>query len=366
MPRDNFFSNLLNTILKKSLALKENKNRELGNPKKFLIVRQHNQLGDLLGGVSLFRAIKETYPGSEITLILSPVNYQGLIKNKYIDKLFIFNKSRLFNPGYFNNLLRVLRGGYDVAVVPVVVSISFTSNLLARLSDAKIRIGASSLDGKINKSSYLFDRHVDVHFSDQPDSNVAERSLEVVRPFGITTKNLRSEISFDQEDNDAANAFIKSLNIQKSEYLIGFHAGAGKSQNRWSLYKYIKLMEEIAACYPVKFYLTGSSKDREENSFIRNHCSLIAGEFINKPIPQVAALVAASDLFICNDTGIMHVAGTTDTPQISLFGPTNPFNWAPIGNNKIFIKRSDLIDDIETEDVLSECKRFLSPGGKAG
>ncbi len=236
--------------------------------------------------------------------------------------------------------------------------------MIARLSDAKIRIGASALDNKPNKSAYLFDRRVDVCFKNHPDSNVGERSLEVVKPFGISTSNLRSEISFDSQDKKASEEFISTLDRQKHQYLIGFHAGAGKPPNRWSLYKYIELMQEISSDYPVKFYLTGSSKDKEENEFIKTHCSLIAGEFINKPISQVAALVAASDLFICNDTGIMHVAGTTNTPQISLFGPTNPFNWAPLGDNKIFIKRSDLIDDISVDDVLSECRKFLKKEGK--
>ena len=72
-------------------------------------------------------------------------------------------------------------------------------------------------------------------------------------------------------------------------------------------------------------------------------------------IPRVAALISLSNLFISNDTGIMHVAGTTSTPQISIFGPTNPLNWAPIGKNKFYIRKSELIDDIAVEDVLKMC-----------
>ncbi|MFO7444736.1 MAG: glycosyltransferase family 9 protein, partial [Ignavibacteriaceae bacterium] len=84
--------------------------------------------------------------------------------------------------------------------------------------------------------------------------------------------------------------------------------------------------------------------------------------FVNRNIPEVAALVSKSDLFISNDTGIMHVAGTTATPQISVFGPTNPFNWAPIGEKKLFIRKSDLIDDITVDDVFDLCKTLLKRG----
>ncbi|RPI69906.1 MAG: ADP-heptose--LPS heptosyltransferase, partial [Ignavibacteriales bacterium] len=84
----------------------------------------------------------------------------------------------------------------------------------------------------------------------------------------------------------------------------------------------------------------------------------------NRMIPEVAALISRSDLFICNDTGIMHVAGTTNTPQISIFGPTNPFNWAPIGVDKYFIRNSELIDDISVEEVFNLCNTVLIKGKK--
>ncbi len=83
------------------------------------------------------------------------------------------------------------------------------------------------------------------------------------------------------------------------------------------------------------------------------------GLFINKPIPEVAALISKSDLFISNDTGIMHVSGTTNTPQISIFGPTNPFNWAPIGPNKYFIRKSELIEDVAVDDVYQLSNMIL-------
>ena len=49
-------------FLKLFLSVDENSSREIGNPKKILVVRQHNQFGDMLASVSLFRAIKEKFP----------------------------------------------------------------------------------------------------------------------------------------------------------------------------------------------------------------------------------------------------------------------------------------------------------------
>ena len=360
MSQRKIFDDLVYGVFRKLFSVKENNSRELDKPEKIIVIRQHNQLGDLLAGISVLRALKETYPNCHITLVASPSNYPGVIKNKFIDRLFIFDKKQLIKPEYFNNFVKLFKEKYDLAVVPVTVSISFTSNLLARFANAKVRIGPAGLDGKLNKSMFLFDRRVAVDWRKHPDSNVAERILDIVRPFGINTSNYSSEITFDEEDLTEAESFIKEIKHGGNKLLIGLHVGAGKIPNRWSLKKYIELMEKLSAEYPVVFYLTGSSADNDEIEFIRKNITFKVGLFIDKKIPEVAALISRSDLFISNDTGIMHVAGTTGVPQISIFGPTNPFNWAPIGHNKFFLRKSELIDEITVDDVFSLCKNILS------
>jgi len=352
-------SNVLNFILKKIFTVTENPDKNLGDPKKILIIRQHNQLGDMLAGVSLFRAVKEKFPHTHLTLLSSKDNYYGVIKNKLIDELIVFDKSKMVNPFELISFIKKIRQGFDLTIVPVTVSISFTSNLIARLSKSKIRIGPSSLDGKSDNSAYLFDRRVDIDWRKYPDSNVSEHILEIVRPFGIDTKDLSSEISFDESDITVAKKFLSEIEMNSKSILVGLHVGAGKPQNRWSLVKYVELIQKLDKNYNCVFYLTGSDSDNDELDFVIVNSQVKLHKYLNKQIPQVAALIANSNLFITNDTGIMHVAGTTTTPQVSLFGPTNPFNWAPCGKNKIFLRKSDLIDDIEVEDVFDVCKILL-------
>jgi len=189
--------------------------------------------------------------------------------------------------------------------------------------------------------------------------NVSERSLDIVRPFGINTENYRSEISFDNNDIEEAKQFVNRFTEKNNKLLIGLHVGAGKQNNRWSLNKFATLIKKINDDYPSNFYLTGGWAEKEELNYLSKNVEIDFEKFINKPIPQIAALISMSDLFISNDTGIMHVAGTTDTPQISIFGPTNPFNWAPIGMNKYFVRKSELIDDVSVEDVYHLCKLIL-------
>jgi ADP-heptose:LPS heptosyltransferase len=347
----NYFKNILSTILKKYLSAECLQPTFIGSPKNILIIRQHNQFGDMLASVSLFRAVKETFPDSEITLLAGPENYYAVCKNEFIDELFIFEKKRLINPNYYIQLKNILNRNYDLVIVPVTVAISSTSCILAGLAKSKIKIGPNSLNGQINKEAYVFTNVVDMNWKKCPDAHVSDFILDIIRPFGIKTKNYKSSISFDENDITAAKKFISSFKTEDENKLVGFHIGAGKPQNKWPLEKYIELINTLKTLYKLDIYFTGSAADAEEINYMKTHLNTKAGYFIDRTVPQLAALVSLSDLFITNDTGVMHVAGATNVSQVSLFGPTNPFNWAPVGYQKFFLRKSELINDISVNDV---------------
>jgi len=334
--------------------------KDLGEPRSILIVRQHNQLGDMLAGSSLITALKEKYPKADITFICSPQNKDALTKNNKLHKVFVFDKRRLSNPGYFALLWKVLKAPYDVCIAPSVVSLSFTSNFLAALSNATIKIGPASLDGVINPYASFFHCPVHLDWRHAPDTNVAKRILDIVKPFDITTTDYHPIISFDDGDAAVAQSFLDDSSVLPSQMVIGLHVGAGKLPNRWPIENFIELIHKLNNNHAPAFILTGSDADI---SLINNvlaktpHVRIFA--YINKSIPQVAALISRLDLFITNDTGILHVAASTETPQISLFGPTNPHVWAPLGDLKIYIKKSDSINDISVDDVLAVSQQLL-------
>ncbi len=363
----NSFSKILLSIIKLFFSVKEILSDNLGEIKSVLIVRQHNQLGDVLAGISFVRAIREKYPNAEINFVLSPQNYKALVGNKNINSFFVFDKKKIFNISYLLSFIKYIRKGYDCCFVPVTVSISFTSNFIARISKSKTRVGANSLNGEINSSNFLFDRRIDLDWRKHPDSHYADRILDLIRPFGLDTKNFKTEIFFNQVHQREAEKFISSIKTNSKENLekntetkmIGIHPGAGKPQNIWNLDKVISLIKKLKSDYNYNLYIEGTDADKNELDYIKAQLVEIP-EFRNKSIHETAALIELSDLFITTDTGTMHIAGSTKTSVISLFGPTNPYNWAPIGENKYFIRKSDLIDDIEVEDVIKLVKKILT------
>ncbi len=60
-------------------------------------MRQHNQIGDMLCSLTLYKALKIKYPGAQITLVAAKTNYQipFFDINPYIDHVITFDKSSL-------------------------------------------------------------------------------------------------------------------------------------------------------------------------------------------------------------------------------------------------------------------------------
>ena len=55
-----------------------------------------------------------------------------------------------------------------------------------------------------------------------------------------------------------------------------------------------------------------------------------------------------------NDTGMMHVAAAAGTPTLSLFGPTDPLQWAPPGSaHRFILGKGGSVRSIPVEKVWS-------------
>ncbi len=360
-----FFINLLKKIIKSDLIgivdKSDKLNIEFRDIKKILVVRQHNQLGDMLCAVPLLRALRQKFPHAKITLITSSVNYEVMKDNPYIDEVLNFDKIEfLKSPKKFFDFIRKIKSGFDIAIVPSTVSISTTSNLLSYISKARIRIGPKSIDGKENQTAFLFNYQVILDWRNETMKHQTERNLDIVRPFGIDTEDLSYVIPSFDDDKEFAREFLKER--EKFNFVIGYHPGAGKTANRWDASKFAELAIKLAEKFNALTLITSGPMDDEP---VKRMIDKIEGKLKylilkNEKISKLVAVIESIDLFITNDTGIMHVAGATKTPVISLFGPTNPYQWSPLNKDKFFIwSKTGNINDITVEQVYKLAEEIL-------
>ena len=114
-------------------------------PRRILIVRQHNQMGDMVCATPALRAIKESFPGAALALVTSPVNEEVVRHNPYLDRVVSFEQGMWRNPTLFFRFLGKLRNfRADVAFVLSSVSFSVTSANIALFSGARYVVGSDS------------------------------------------------------------------------------------------------------------------------------------------------------------------------------------------------------------------------------
>lgn len=350
---------ILKLILKPILGMKAELPYQVDDWKNILIVRQHNQFGDMLASVPLFRALKEKFPECRITLIAGAENYYAVEKNKFIDRLIIFEKRRIFHPFYFFNFQRIIRENYDAVIVPATVSLSATSHLIAAMTKSKIKIAPASLNGKENPLAFLFNYRIKLNRDEKPDIHVSAFIQEILMPFGIFTGNLKSQISFEESDKRKALDFIEENNLKNAGRLVGLHIGAGKKPNRWSADNFAEIIKYLENKFNAGIYLTGSAADKDVINRLFEKSGKKLPLFLNRSIPQLAALIDESDLFITNDTGVLHVASATSVPQISIFGPTSPEHWGAFGEGKINLKNGNDINSVSPDEVIKNIESLL-------
>ncbi len=336
--------------------------------RRILVVRQHNQLGDMLCAVPMLRALRSAFPSAYIALMASPLNYDVMRNNKYVDDVMKYDKSEFLGRGLnglgnLRKFISVLRlGKFELAVVPSTVSTSFTSGLLARLSGARTRIGAASLNGAENPSSFFFNVPIELDWRATPHRHQTLRNLDILQPLGCSTGDVSVEVTLTDDERKQANQ-LRQKKIEEKKLIICYHPGAGKIPNRWNASRFAQAANTLAREFSATTFITAGPMDDEP---VRQMIPLLTVPhrlITRKTIREVAVVLSTVDLVITNDTGIMHAAAAVGAPTLSLFGSTEPEQWAPQGKLHRSIQgvQGD-VNAISVEQVLHLAREMLVHG----
>ena len=116
--------------------------------------------------------------------------------------------------------------------------------------------------------------------------------------------------------------------------------GASKSEKYWLPERWAEVILHLQYHHGLPCILTGGSDSEEQTHLraIQTALAMLGSGPLPLPLVVLAgqldltlltALTARSALVVTSDTAVMHIASAFKIPQISLFGPTNPFEWHP-------------------------------------
>lgn len=324
--------------------LARRKNREAGlaldadSVKRVIVIRQHNQFGDVMCTVPLLRSLNRKYKLEELAVVVSPQNVDALAGCPYATTLINYDKLSFYKkPSLFFDFVKQLRKGYDILLVPSNVSLSLTNDVMAFFVRAKVKLGPASLESKSNRTGSVYDIRVGLSWGDSL-VHQSYRNMKVASPLGIgmDTDNGELEYEVSPQNETDAREFVSRVSREGAKR-IALHAGAGKVPNRWDVSGFAALSALLYERLNADIFITEGPMDHD---VVESLAAQLKAPFVrirNRAISFVAAVLKQMDLVVTNDTGIMHLAAAVGTPTLSLFGPTDPLQWAPLGKRNRFI-----------------------------
>jgi ADP-heptose:LPS heptosyltransferase len=301
------------------------KKSENNSPKRFLVVST-TAIGDTLMGTPALRALRESFPESEVHLLVNAKWREVVARNPHVDRLLPYRN----NP--FHRLLLSFRRlpYYDTVLVFHANEDIWDILSAIRYGVCHTRQDFQDLGRKVYKVEGL------------PRHSIQKRLALVEKAGGKKTENFRYEFSIPQNFQDWAAQHLKERDVSHDEPLVGLQLGATDLFKCWPVEFFAQTVRHLRSSRGAKIYVNASSAEKE---LVSRFLSLAGEEGVlvtpGEDLLRSAALIDRCHVFITPDTGPMHMAIGLGVPLIGLFCPTSVEDTGPLGYDKAVILRKE-------------------------
>lgn len=354
---EGFLKRRLTRLLVRCLRPRPVAPARLNDPRlrRVLVIRQHNQMGDMVLALPALRALRRAYAQAHLVFVAGPLCEELLQEHPDLDALLVFRKNEMRNPWRLLKFVRCLRRPRaDLALVLGTVSFSMTSGLLAWASGARMRVGVSSRPFGSDLSRALY--HFELPLAPEHVHEV-EHNLAPLRAMGIEAPDALPELVATEEARAAARHFLDTSFAAPAPLLV-LHAGAGKQANIWPTQHFAAVARGLVDDFGLQVVLIEGPRDAGVVSDLS--ARIPAAKRWKASLGQTLGLLSLAALYVGSDTGMAHVAAAVGTPCVIVFGPTDVQRWAPAGKwVRCVVSPTRRTADAKVSDVLAAARRLL-------
>lgn len=350
------------------------------------LINRTDAIGDTLLSTPLAKFIKEKFPDSHITFLVSKRSGDLIKLCQGVDDVVIYDEKEL---GYIGRLifLHKLFRDRDIKFY-FHLGGSFLPTFAAFLKKVHFRGGLRSKIFSflfLNKGMRQSRSIVTMHES--------EYNMNLASSLGFfyqasQKENYRPLLNLNKETHLEK---IKTFPIHAEKENILIHPGMSGHTLNWSSRNYGRLIGRLEERFPERFnyivsftpsdepYLEGLRSYLESEDQIDKKVKFFDGA--DQGLIDYAYLVKSVDLFIGPSTGTTHIANAVETPQVALYSPIKAqsvMRWGPYSrNNDVRVLVPDVVcgesrvcagaacpyyecmAKIEVEDVVKACIEIL-------
>jgi heptosyltransferase III len=331
---------------------------------KILLI-QLKRIGDLILTTPAIAAVREKFPDANITLVISSECKALAPAIAGVNKLLVMPRGL----AGFWAVAAIAGGKFDFCVD---FSRNDRSALLVFLSRAKKRIVSFRIKVRSKFRTRFYNEFVEHRMRDM---HTIDYHLGLLEPLGISNASRAVRLDIPKSTRETADELLSAHNIRK-EFVI-FHPGSARAEKFWNAQRWADVINHAADRRDVGVVMTGGSAPLERThiddikSKVRHQIVDLSGK---TDLLTLAALIAKARLLITVDSAPMHLASASRTPQVILFGPTNPFHWRPRESPALILQGTSTspftefvpkqprlpMNQISTEAVIGAMETLLS------
>lgn len=301
-----------------------------------IVVRAPNWVGDCIMCLPAIRALKDNRPTDNI-IVATRQKLSAVFQNINDINEFISIPDTIQLRNLFKVAAKLKTYNFKCGIL---LTNSFNSALMFRLAGVKELTGYSKdlrgflLDKKCDFPREGDKKHQRFIYQDLISAFIGEK----------INKEYSDELAIDSDEKQkTARLLTSEFGVDLSTPLIGISpAAAYGSAKQWLPERFAELIRRI--CLKNREYqvmLLGSDREREQVARI------IAAAQVNDrpgnrrvfnlagglPLRETIAAISLCRTFIGNDSGLMHVASSLRIPMLAIFGPTSPWQTAPLSQH---------------------------------
>ena len=284
-----------------------------------ILLIQLKRIGDLILTTPAIAAVREKFPSAEISLVVAAGTRELLAAIPYIDRALIA-KGRIGSAAHW---ITVARRRYQYCL-------DFTRNdrsaFLTLLSGAGKRVTADHprQREKLRSLSYNVLVPVPIRLMHTVDYH-----LGLLEPLGISDGSQTLSLRLPAAALQKAEAVLADSGVTGGFVIV--HPGSARAEKFWEPDRWASVID-FAAAKGLACIVTGGTSALEQSHIAqvkkraRTPLADLSGRI---DLLTLAALIEKARLLATVDSAPMHLAAAMQTPQVVLFGPTNPLHWRP-------------------------------------
>jgi len=286
--------------------------------KRILLVRANFRIGNAILTLPAVAAFHKNFPDAKIDFVGASI-CRLLFSQQPLAQ--IYETPRRFPQVLWQyvGLIRRLRANHYDLAVELSCSQSGLGAFVVGLSGARVRAGCAG------KWDHLFDLKI----AKLREANKYSKLTDFLKAFHLELIDPVGALKFSAAELSAGKELLEAAVGKDSAPMIGVFVGGRKLRGkRWPLENFVEVIRGLAQKgYSVIAFLGPEEADVAAalRRALGNDMAIICEPSLRK----FAAAVSHLELFICCDSGPMHLACTVSAPVLAIFQERDVARWAP-------------------------------------